>query len=213
MPRAKYTKPPGPLPAIEQVQRSKFQFRDAQWRNLTKLLPCKLGSLGVPPHAAALLPAKVQTIADWVIQLTEEAINCHHIGGALIEVLTSEERGNPANIRAAIRRLREHLKPFVEGRVDDETTNIVTADLDAKLAARDQEIAKRRLPPAPRRALAMLCQLIAGLVRLAASANCETVSEQDILCYVDAALNFAGIKHPNIKKHRDRFAALVFPQD
>lgn len=203
MPRARYIKPPGRLPAIEQIQRSEFWFRKDQWHTLTNLL------LGIPPNEAVMLPNKVKTVADWVIQLTEEAINSHLTAGALI----SEERVNPANVRAAIRRLRDALKLFVGGSVDNETANIVPADLDAKLANRDQEIAKLRLPRAPQRALAMLCQHIAVFVRQAASANCETVSEQEMLRYVDAALSFAGINHPDPAKHRARLASLVFPKD
>ena len=99
MPRARYIKPPGRLPAIEQIQRSEFRFRKDQWHTLTNLL------LGIPPNEAVMLPNKVKTVADWVIQLTEEAINSHLTAGALI----SEERVNPANVRAAIRRLRLHL--------------------------------------------------------------------------------------------------------
>jgi hypothetical protein len=209
VPRAKYTKPPGPLPAIEQIQRAQFRFRDNEWSKLTKLLPCKLAGLTVPPDEAARSPEKVKTIADWVIQLTEEAINSHLTTAPLV----SKAPINPANARAAIRRLREALKPFVRGRVDDETAGLVPADLDAKLAARDQEIAELRLPPAQRRALAMLCQYIAVYVRAFASANGEIVSGQDMLRYVDAALDFACIKHPNVSKHRDRLASLVFPQD
>jgi hypothetical protein len=206
VPRAKYTKPPEKLPAIEQIQRSKFQFRNEQRRKLAKLLPCKLAGLAVPPDAAATLPEKVKTIADWVIQLTEEAIGSY----LTTSRLTSETSINPANVRAAIRRLREALRPFVHGWVDSETANIVPTDLDAKLIARDQEIAKLHLPTAKRRMLAMLCRTLESFVRQFASANGETVSEQDMLRYVDAALNFADIKHPNIAKHRDRLAQLVF---
>jgi hypothetical protein len=105
VPRAKYTKPPGPFPAIEQIQRSTFRFRNEQWRKLAKLLPCKLAGLGVPPDAAEKLPAKVKTIADWVIQITEDEINSHLTANPLI----SEASITPVSVRAAIRRLREAL--------------------------------------------------------------------------------------------------------
>jgi hypothetical protein len=209
VPRAKYTKPPGPLPAIEQIQRSNFRFRSDQWHNLTKLLPCKLAGLGVPPEAAATLPEKVKTIADWVIQITEEAINSYLTVAALI----SEGQNNPANVRAALSRLRQALKPFVGGSVDNETANIVPVNLYAELAARDQEITHLRLAPVRQRTLGMLCQWIEVIVRCFASANGETVSGEQMLHYVNSALNFAGIKHPNIRKHRNRLAALVFPKN
>jgi hypothetical protein len=209
VPRAKYIKPPGPFLSIEKIQRSKFQFRSDQWRKLTELLPSKLADLGVPPDTAIELPEKVKTIADWVILETENAIKSHQTTTRL----DSGARMKPANVRAAIRRLREALKPFVQGWVDSETADIVPVDLDARLAARDEEIAELRLPPARQRSLAMLCRWIENCVRQFASANGETVSEQEMLRYVDASLNFAGINHPNISKHRDRLAALVFPKD
>jgi hypothetical protein len=209
VPRAKYTKPPGPFPAIERIQRSKFRFRNDQWRNLTKLLPRTLAHLGVPANAPATLPTKVRTIADWLIQATEDAIVAHLTAQPFI----SPASANPANVRVAIRRLREALKPFVRGWVDSETADIVPANLDAKLVARDKEIAELHLAPARRRALAMLCQYIEIHVRQFASANGVTVSEQEMLRYVDASLNFAGVRHPNITKHRDRLAALVFSKD
>jgi hypothetical protein len=209
VPRAKYTKPPGPLPAIEQIPSSTFRFRSDQWRKLTKLLPCKLAGLAVPPDDAAKRPKKIKTIADCVIQETEDAITSYLTGNPLI----SEAPINPANVRAAIRQLRKALKPFALGWVDNETSDIVPTDLDAKLATLDQEIAKLRLPPKQRRALTMLCQYIEVYVRQGSAANDQIISEQDMLRYIDAALNFAHIKHPNITKHRDRLAALVFPKN
>lgn len=205
MPRAKYTKPPGPLPAFEQIPRSKFHFRNDQWRKLTEMLPCRLASLGVPSDA----PEKVKTIADWVVQATEHEIVAHLTAQPII----SQASTNPANVRAAIRRLREALKPFVRGWVDNETADIIPADLDAKLAARDQEIAELRLASAQRRLLAMLCQRIEVWVRQFASANGETVSKQQMLRYIDATLNFARIEHPDFAKHRERLAKLVFPSE
>jgi len=92
------------------------------------------------------------------------------------------------------------------------TAEIIPAELDERLAARDREIAKLNLPTFRQRALAMLCQKIEVWVRQIASANGEAVSEQDMLRYVDVALTYAGIKHPKLAKHRKRLAALVFPK-
>ena len=207
MPRTKYTKPPGPLPAIEEVQRSHFRFRDNQWRELTKLLPCKLVGLGVPPDAASTFPEKVKTIADCVIQATEDEINSHLTAGPVF----SEGLFTPARVLAAIRKLREALKPFERGWVDDETADVVPAGLHAKLVAREQEIVRMRLPPLRQRALALLCQRIAVHVRQYASVNGEIISDQDLIGFVDAALNCAHINHPSLSKHRDRLASLIFP--
>jgi hypothetical protein len=204
------------------MKRSTFRFRNDHWRALAKLLPSKLSGLSVPSDAVAKLPTKIKTIADVVILKTENAVNSYRTGSPIV----SKGRINPPNVRAAIRRLRtairglqEALEPFEQGWVDSETAdivppNLVPLDLDAKLEARDQEVAKlRRLAPAPTRALALLCQMIVVDTKQLISANGETVSETDILRYVDAALKFAGIKHPNFPKHRDRFARLCFPND
>jgi hypothetical protein len=209
VPRAKYTKPPGPFPAIEQIQRSTFRFRKDQWCKLTELLPCKLASLRLPTDAATL-PTKEKTIADRLIQSTEELINFYLTTSRLNSEASTPT--NPASVRVAIRRLRDALKPFERGWVDDETASLVPADLIAKLSARYQEIANLNLPSAKRRALETLCQGIAVFVRRYATENGEAISEKNMLRYVDAALNFANIKHPNIAKHRDRLAALVFPK-
>src|SRR5262249_13330546 len=149
------------------------------------------------------------TIADAVVYETEGAIASH----LTTVLLPSDRTPKVANVRAAIRRLRKALEPFTRGWVDGETADIVPAALDAKLAARDQELTKLRSPSAQRRALAMLCQSIEVLVRQFASAKGERISKEDTLRYIDAALNFAQIEHPSLSKHRDRLAALVFPPD
>lgn len=217
MPRSKYIKPPGPLPDKAKIKRRTFQFKNNQRRELTSLLPARLTELGIPRDAAerqwgdlsaTALPERVKTIADFLIEVTEHHINSHLTVAPLIK----ENRMNAANVRAAIRRLRTALKPFVNGWVDPETADIVPANLDARLAGREQEIAKLRLPSQKQRTLAMLCQQIEIFARQWAGANGETLNEQAMLRYVDSALNFAGFKHPDISRHRDRLAALVFPR-
>jgi hypothetical protein len=149
-------------------------------------------------------------MTDRVIQITEEEINSHLTGSAII----LGKPINPADNRKAISLLRHALKPFVRGWVDDETASIIDwVGLDAKLAARDAEIAQLRLPPSKQRVLAVLCRHIEVIVRQFACANGETVSDQNMLRYIDTALNFAGIKHPTFAKHPNRLAALVFPRD
>jgi hypothetical protein len=205
VPRAKYAKPTGRPPTIK--HRSDFRFRPDQCRKLTELLASKLAYLGIPPEYAANVPKKVKTLADFVIYATEEEV-CFY---QTISVL-SDDPINAASVRVSIRRLREALKPLVLGWVDDVTAEIIPAELDERLAARDREIAKLNLPAFRQRALAVLCQNIEVWMRQIASANGETVSEQDILRYVDVALTYAGIKHPKLAKHRKRLAALVFPK-
>jgi hypothetical protein len=214
VPRAKYIKPPGPLPAIEQVRRSKFRFRDGQRRKLAKLLPRKLASLLIPsdyleevtraPHAPNW---KLKTIEDAAVYITEAAISSHLTAGRL----PSDRMPRAANSRVAIRDLRKALRPFTHGWMDEETADIVPADLDARLAARVQVLAKLRCPPVQRRLLEYLCQEIASNVTALACAHCGSISEQNVIRYIDFALTCAGIEHPDFVKHRDRLAALVFP--
>jgi hypothetical protein len=99
----------------------------------------------------------------------------------------------------------------LSGWVDTETAEIIPTDLGDKLAVREQEIAKLRLPPARQRKLAVLCQVIEIVVRQGAEANQAPIGEQEMLRYIDAALSFANIDHPKIPKHRAGLAALVFP--
>jgi hypothetical protein len=214
LPRAKYIKPPGSLPTIEQVRRSTFRFRSDQWRKLSGFLPRKLATLSVPSDyvdEAAKEPRvpgwTLKKIAELAIQLTEEEVSCHLAARPVF----AEGRNNPVNVCAAIRRLRKALEPFTREWVDPETADIVPADLDNRLAAREQELARLRLPRAPRRALALLCQRIRVHVTKIASANGATISKENVLKYIDFALACAGIKHPDFAKHRDRLAALVFP--
>jgi hypothetical protein len=140
----------------------------------------------------------VKTVADLLVWGIEDAINSHLTTSSL----NSEHKAKPANVRAAIRRLRTALKPFVRGWVDTQTAEIVPADLDDRLAAREQEISKQRLPSARQRNLALLCQVIEITVRRWAKANEVEVSENEMLLCIDAALSFANIDHPQIPKHR-----------
>ena len=209
MPREKYTKPPGPFSALGKIPRFEFQFRNNQRAKLAELLPSKLANLRAPADYAATAPQKVKTLTDLVIYATEQEINSHLTENS---VMSEGKPINAANVQAAIRQLRKALEAFARGWVDEETADIVPADLDAWLAARDQEIEKKNLPAAKQRALAKLCQQTEIWVRQIASANGETVSEQDMLRYVEVALTYGGIKHPKLAKHRKRLAALVFPK-
>jgi hypothetical protein len=228
VPRAEYTKPPKPP---REIRHSDFRFSGDQRRKLTKLLPSKLAELTRPVMVTSSwslvqgsLVQEVKTIADHVIQITEDIISAYRTA----EPLISESPVNPANVRAFIHQLRQTQKQWDQVRkqseyVDDETFDIlpaevmgfdiVSADVDAKLAKREQELAQLRTAPARRRALRMLCQGIRMYVGGLASAAGEKVGEQDMLCYIDAALNFAGIKHPNFSKYRRRFAAWIFPEN
>ena len=151
----------------------------------------------------------MKTIADLVIQMTEEAISSY----LTVRPLIAEGRINPVNNRAAIQRLSEALKPFTRGCVDDETADLIPTSLEPALTSREQELATLRIPSAPRRALMLLCQTIRIIVTNFASANDATMGDRDVLAYVDFALACAAIKHPDLAKHPDRLAALIFQKD
>jgi len=217
VPRAKCEKPPGPLPAIEHFRRLTFRFRDEQWRRLVDLLPNRLALLDVPsdykenaekkPHAPRWL---LKTMADVVVHETEGAISSY----LTTERVSSEYRmPTAANVRAAIQRLRDALKPFVDGSVDTDTADIVPAELDEALAARERQIGGWRSSPVSRRNLQLLCGAIRVFVTNIAGANDAMISNQDVLKYIDFALVCARIDHPHLGKHRDRLTALVFPKD
>ena len=211
MPPAQYARPPGPFPAFEQIRRSKFRFGNNQRQKLAGLLPFNLAGLSVPPSYAKRLPVKCNTIAELMVRITEEAVGSYFTGQAAV---LTQGPANPINNLAAIRRARRGLEPFVRGAVDDITAGIASwADIDAKLAVREEEIAKLKIPPTKSRALAMLCQWIEVEVRQFASAFGQTLSQQEMLRYIDTALKFARIEHPDITKHRARLAALVFPKE
>jgi hypothetical protein len=203
VPRAK----PPELPTI--VRDVEFRFSRDQRRNLTKLLPSKLAELTRPVFPASPLSVapEAKTVVDHVIQSTEMVISAY----LTAEPWISEARITLSNVRAAIRRVRQALRLLKS--VDDETHDIVPADLDAKLAERERKLARLRVAPARQRALVRLCQDIRMFVAGLSEAHGETISKQAMLRYVDAALNFASIKHPDFSKYRDRFTALVFPKN
>jgi hypothetical protein len=158
------------------------------------------------PHPPRRL---LKTVTDLVVHETEGAINSYQTSLQLF----SDSRNNVANVRAAIRRLRVALEPFGQGGIDTETSDIIPADLDGKLAARERELSRLHAPPMQRRFLIMLCASIGGVAK-AVAANCnEIVCGHDIVRYADAALTFANIKHPDFAKHRNRLAKLVFPKE
>ena len=122
MPRSKYTKTPGPLPPIERISREAFRFDDQSRRELICLLPLELQQLPVPENIEQEVPelpgaSQHETLAKLIVAWTEHQIQSY---------LTTRRLGigrsaNPANVAAAIRKLRAALKPFVEGWVDYET--------------------------------------------------------------------------------------------
>jgi hypothetical protein len=215
VPRAKYTKPSGPFPRFDQIKRVDFRFSAAQWRKLTKLLPSRLQELTAPSGPFEMLTRhspqrELKTISDVVIHEAEGAIASFKTA----ESLTNPENvATPARVRAAIRRLRKALEPFICGWVDVETANIVPDGLDDALARRGQELEDVRQAGGERGNLSFACVSMKGAVKTWASCNQVDISDLDVLRYIDEALSFGRIKHPDFLKHRDRLAALVFAKD
>ena len=213
MPPSKYTKAPGPFPPIERIVRDAFRFNGEARRELIGSLPLQLQQLGVPENfkqQVAALPngPQLETLAELIVALTEDAIKTYLTGRRLI----GGTPANPANVKAAIRKLRAALKPFVMGWVDSETAAIIPGDMDERLANREREIAGMRLPPSGRREFFLLCQTIGVFLKHFASANQVTFEERQAIRYVATALDHAGIEHSYSTENPSRFAALVFPR-
>ena len=214
MPRSKYTKVPGRFPPIEQIALNDFEFDDIARRELIGLLPLELRQLDLPDNIKQLgaeLPGapKLKTLAELIIVDTENLIKTYLRVESVVGDCTPS---NPANVGAAIRKLRKALEPFVSGSVDEETASIVPDDLDERLARRERDVAKLRLAPYERRRLDVLCQSI-GVVLTGVALTCQVTFEiPDKVKFVVTALDYAGIEHSFSKENPSRFAARVFPK-
>ena len=153
MPRSKYTKAPGPLRPIGQIERDAFRFDDEVQRKLVALLPLRLQQLRVPEsfnrEVISSGAAQFETMAELIVAHTEEQVRCY----LAMSTVVGGAPTNPANVRAAISKLRAALKPFVAGWVDSETATIIPDDLDWRLTERERELAGMRPPPIKRRNL------------------------------------------------------------
>jgi hypothetical protein len=207
LPRAKYTKGPGPLPAMARVT---FRFDNKARGELINLLPLQLQQLRAPNDIKQGLAnaRKFETLAELIVALTEEFIETYLTGCRLLV----NARANPANVRAAIRKLRAALKPFVEGWVDDETATIIPGDLDRLLADRERGLARMRVPPTRRRNLAILCGSLGSILKQFSLANRVLLEERDAIRFVATALDWASIEHSYSTENPSRFAILVFPK-
>ena len=210
MPRSKYTKVPGPLRPVEQIRLSTFQFHNIARRELIGLLPPQLHQLGVPEEikraaAKSRGAPKLKTIAELIFVDTEKLIR---------DYLTEKRFGgsiptNPANVVAAIQKLRKALEPF-RGGIDEETASIIPDDLDERLARREHELTKLRLAPYKRRRLDQLCQSIGVLLREFTLANQVTFETPKMVEFITTALDYAGIVHSFSKANPSRFAVSRF---
>jgi hypothetical protein len=117
----------------------------------------------------------------------------------------------PAQVKVAIRKLRAALKQFVAGWVDDETAELIPADLDERLANREQALGRIRIKPS-KQLVYYLCEQIGDLLTQTATKFEIVFEEHDKIRYVVAALDHAGVKHSFSEENPARFAAHVFPR-
>jgi len=213
LPRSKYTKVPGLLRPIEHFTPNAFQFDNFARRELIGLLPLRLHQLGVPEHikqaaAESSGAPKLKTMAEFLVCYTQNLI------GAYFTELELGDRTptNPANVKAAIRKLRKALLPFVRGGLDEETASIIPDKFDKQLERREHEVEKLRSAPYKRRRLDLLCEHIGiGLTNIA-SANKVTFEMPRVVKFITTALDYAGIVYSYSKENPARFANRVFPK-
>jgi hypothetical protein len=213
VPRSKYTKVPGLSRPLKQITLRAFQFDNIARRELIGLLPLHFHRLGVPADikqdaAESYGAPKLETMADLIVAYTEKLIEAY-----LTEVgLGDRTPTNPANVKAAMRKLRIALEPFVRGGIDEQTSSIISDGLDERLADREHEVGKLRLAPNERRRRDLLCQHIGVVMTMLASANQVTFETPKMLEFIATALDHAGIKHSYSKENPSRFATRVFPK-
>jgi len=212
VPRTKYTKPPGPFLKLDQIPRAGFGFTEQQRLGLNNLLPDRLRSLSVPDEykaSNAHHQSGLQTLADLLISATESEIAAYLTATPFFSS-KGVQPTNPANVRAAIRRLREALKPFVRGWVDAKTADLIPDGFDDALAAREQELRSVKVTSAGHRNLGVLCARIGVWIRNIADANDSKMCMRDVRKFVATALDCAGIKYPDPDSHPERLDKLIF---
>ena len=218
MPRSKWERPPGPLTTAPDVALVDFLFDADERHRLAELLAAaspRLNGPCAPPvlaQAASLKAAGMpvpETPAEWIIAAAEQQLR---LLLSAQEVDLAAAPANPANYRAAIRRLRHALKPFTAGWADPKTAGLADwPAIDETLAARDKELEEIKRPaPYRKRELEYNCRLIATAAWWHAQQAGADLPEETILRFVHAALEAAGIDVPHPDDHRARLRRLVF---
>ena len=127
MPRSRA---PGPFPRIDRLVFGVFRFDETARRELKGLLPLEFQQADIREEINKLASKptgtpKPRTLAELTIVDTETLISSYGTANNAI----GSKAITPAQVRAAIRKLREALKPFVEGWVDDETAGLIPEEL------------------------------------------------------------------------------------
>ena len=218
MPRTEREPTPGPFTPADRVARVDFRFDRDTRRDLARRLrlespllerPCA----GIDPaHAATLTAAGLPipgTAGEWIIAALEEQVRL------LLSAQAADRRavdGNPASYRAAIRKLREAVRPFAAGWVDPETCGIADwAAIEAALERREAALADIKRPaPAARREVAMAAAMMASGAKWAALRGGVLLSGETVLWLVHDALKAGGIEVPHPLDRPDRLRGVVF---
>jgi hypothetical protein len=212
VPRSKYTKGPGPFLPLDRVVSDVFRFDETARRELIVRLPLQFRQTDLPEEIkqlASKLPGtpKPKTIAELIILDTENLISSYRKAKNVI----GSRAITPAQVRAAIRKLREALKPFVEEWVDDETAALIPEGLDKRLASRELALQDRHIAPL-KQGIDSLCEVIGNLLNRHATEFQVIFRDREKIQYIVTALDHAGIEHSYSKENPSRFAARVFPK-
>jgi hypothetical protein len=217
MPRSEGHAPPGPFTDAARVARVDFRFDVDGRRQLFELLERASPELSrpcAPPvleNAAALTAAGLpvpKTPAGWIVAMAEEQIRLLR---SAQNADTKAAPGNPANYRAAIRRLRQRLKPFVLGWVDPKTAEIANwQSIDGALAEREAQLAgRKRSAPYSYRELQHNSHLIIRGTRELARIYGVSIDDDVLLRFIVNVLDLAEIEHPDPAEHPGRLRTMV----
>jgi predicted RNA-binding Zn ribbon-like protein len=218
MPRVEREPRPGPFTAADRVRRVDFRFDQDTRRDMLRRLRLASPLLDRPSarmdaaQEAALKGAGLEvpaTISEWIIAALEEQTRL------LLSARAADPQavdGNPAAYRAAIRGLREAMRPFVAGWVDPETADIadwpaITAELQQREAVLTES---RRPPPADRREVELAAALMASGSKWLALRDGVLLSDDAVLWLVHDALKAGGVEVLHPLERPDRLRALVF---
>jgi hypothetical protein len=190
VPRSKYTKGPGPFSRIGRIALDVFHFDEVARRKLLVVLPREFQAVAEETEQLASPGTpKPKTRAELIIIDTANLISSYRTAANEI----GSKAITPAQVRAAIRKLREALKPFVEGWVDDETAALIPEELDKRLASRELALQGMHIAPL-KQGIYYLCKEIGNLLN---QNTAELLARLAARKAVEAELRAKGLRpHP-----------------
>jgi len=216
--RLKYVRSPGPYRVPDGQPPQMFLFEPDDKQHLAELLPARFRTVPVPESLIAqyltLSPGSPlrpdATVADWIVRAAEEAIGAHRSGHQMLGDGTPH---TVASERAAIRRLIEALKPFTLGWLSEETCELIPAALMGDLKRQQKKLEAEPHHYTAREELKVLCATLGLIISSVTQACGDALGSKEkhaVVQFVDAALDHAGIAHPNFATNPRRLTALVF---